>query len=117
MSHKNQTIGLTEVIQRLRADINKAVKAAKSDNNDVLFNLGEIEIELQTVITKKGKGGFSLEVPIWEILKAKAQAEGDISKALTQKIKIKLNAQNADGRNIQMSDDGEDNSKPKVTEE
>ncbi|GAA6169611.1 trypco2 family protein [Sessilibacter corallicola] len=92
MSDDKETVGITELVRQLRNDISKAMELAEDDHKGVFFNFGEIEIELQTVVTNKGNAKGSLEVPIFEIFKAKVEAGVDLSKAATQKIKIKLNA-------------------------
>lgn len=108
--NKEDTVDITELVQQLRSDIGKAVKAAEGE--DIQFDLGEIELELQTVVTGKAGAKLSIGVPIF-----KFDGNGEYSKATTQKIKIKLNPKKSDGTNIQLSDDDEDNSKPKVSEE
>lgn len=113
MSDDKETVGITELVRQLRNDISKSMELAEDDHKGVFFNLGEIEIELQTVVTNKGNAKGSLEVPIFEIFKAKAEAGVDLSKVATQKIKIKLNAEDTKGGPLKLSDDGPSTQKPK----
>lgn len=113
MSDEKETVGITELVRQLRNDISKAMELAEDDHKGVFFNLGEIEIELQTVVSKKGNTKGSLEVPIFEIFKAKVEAGVDLSKVATQKIKIKLNAEDTEGGALKLSDNSPTAQKPK----
>lgn len=102
----DSTVSIKDLVQQLRSDIAKAVKAAEGE--DIQFDLGEIELELQTVVTGKAGAKLSIGVPIF-----KFDGNGEYSKATTQKIKIKLNAKDKKDGPLKLSDDSPSTQKPK----
>lgn len=92
------TIPLADVLDALRADLQQA-QANKDPNNPLIIE--EIEVELQTVVTRgiegngEAKGKVSLSV--LDFLKlgeaeAKLSSKGKWDHAVTQKLKLKLSA-------------------------
>lgn len=84
-SNDNNTVGFVDIVTALRVELREAVDAAIKDEQGVSFKLGEVEVELQAVVTKKVNGKAKFEVPIF-----KAELGGDYVSAKTQKIKFKL---------------------------
>lgn len=91
----DNSVELRDLMTELRSQIKQAVDQAKKDNMGVLFQLEDIEIELQTVIGTKGgaKGKF-------RVLGFEAELGAELSSAQTQKIKLKLSATGTSGGKI-----------------
>ncbi len=104
---KENTVGITELVQQLRSDITKAVKAAEGE--DIQFDLGEIELELQTVVTGKAGAKLNIGVPVF-----KFNGGGEYSKATTQKIKIKLSPKGEDGKTVKLNNSSSELPKPRT---
>ena len=83
---------LVEIIKALRSDIEAAV--VEGEGQKVKFDVNEIEIDLQTQITKGGEVGASGEVEFkvlgFELGKASAEAKGNYNKQDSHTIKLKL---------------------------
>ncbi len=93
----DNSVELRDLMTELRSQIKQAVDQAEKDNMGVLFQLEDIEIELQTVIGTKGgaKGKF-------RVLGFEAELGAELSRAQTQKIKLKLSATGMDGKQVPM---------------
>jgi hypothetical protein len=96
-------IPLTEVIGALRQELIKAQSAATIEG--LLFEVGEVELELQVVITKEEgeavesniKGEVGFKIPFLTLkggVSASASSTDKNAKQYTQKIKIKLSPKN-----------------------
>lgn len=92
-----ENIELSEMIGQLREELLTA--RAKSEGSDLKFQIEDIEIELQIVTTKGGKFGSGVKFWIFN-----ADAEGNVSQAQTQKLKLKLKPVGPDGKEIPVSD-------------
>lgn len=83
---------LVEVISALRNDIEEAIEQGEGEK--VKFDVNEIEIDLQTQITKTGdlkvNGGVEFKILGFEIGKAELEANGQYSKADSHTIRLKL---------------------------
>lgn len=79
----SKTLELSEVLQTIRENL----AAAKKDMDENLqLEINEIEVELQTVVSKDAGGKITLG--IFDI--AKAEINGKLAKVATQKIKLKI---------------------------
>jgi len=77
------TLGLSELLEKLRSDLLEAQRAGK--DAPMVLLIGDVEVELKIVATKSAaaKGGFRLAV-------FSAEASGNLSEAATQTLKLKL---------------------------
>ena len=91
MSTSKSNVPLVEVITALRADL---VEAQKGLRSDLQLEMGEIEVELQAVVTKEGTAKAKIEIlNIAKLLGlggAEAELSGKLASVATQKIKLKL---------------------------
>jgi hypothetical protein len=84
----DQLIPLTDVVAALRAEIETAVAAAPGAGTK--FNLGPIDLEFQTVVTREGKLGGKISFKVLGV-GAELGADGTLTNAHTQKVKFVLN--------------------------
>ena len=91
----DERISLSDMIAQLRNELAKA--KAQGQNHDLKLQVEEAEIELQVAITREGGGGGS--VKFWV---ANVEAKGKLADAVTQKIKLKLKALDADDSNLKI---------------
>ena len=74
---------LSDVIAQLRASLSNAQKDGEGHN--LRFNVEDVEIELQVAVTKEKSGGGGIKFWVLD-----AKAEGKLSDAITQKIKLHM---------------------------
>ncbi len=79
------SFGLQDLLSVLRTEIGQAVEAVSIEQPDIVFDLGEIEVELQTVVTKEDSVNGKIKILAFE-----AGASDKLASAQTQKIKLKL---------------------------
>ncbi|NOS88263.1 MAG: hypothetical protein HOP34_06935 [Methylococcaceae bacterium] len=79
----DNTLELAEVIKALRQELIAAQQ--EGDNKDVRFKVNNVEVELETVVTKEGDG--KLAIKFWVV---EANAGGKYEHAAKQKIKLSL---------------------------
>jgi len=83
---------LVEVISALRSDIEDAIN--EGEGKDIKFDVNEIEIDLQTQITKSGdvniNGGVEFKILGYELGKAGGEVKGQYSKEDSHTIRLKL---------------------------
>lgn len=87
MDQKPKKPGLAEVISALREELNTAKQNA--ENEDIRFNINNVEIELQTVVEMEGGVEGGGKIKFW-VLDIDAKASGKYKNAVTQKIKLSL---------------------------
>ena len=78
-----KTLELSEVLQTIRENL---AVAKKDMDENLQLEINEIEVELQTVVSKDAGGKITLG--IFDI--AKAEINGKFAKVATQKIKLKI---------------------------
>ena len=111
------SVPLVEVIDALREDLKTAQTNSDPDNPLIIE---EIEIELQTVVTKGVEGNAKAKIEVLNVgkllglggLEADANIKGSWVNASTQKIKLKLSAKSLnleteEMENTQISDEDE----------
>lgn len=92
-----ENIPLSEMLGQLREELLTA--RAKSEGSDLKFQIEDIEIELQIVTTKGGKGGGGVKFWVYN-----AEAEVNVSQAKTQKLKLKLKPKKPTGEDFDVGD-------------
>lgn len=90
-------IELSEMLGQLREELLKA--RGQSEGSDLKFQVEDIEIELQIVTTKGGKGGGGVKFWVYN-----AEAEVNVSQAKTQKLKLKLKPKKPTGEDFDVGD-------------
>jgi hypothetical protein len=90
----NTTLELADVIKALRQELIKAQR--EGENEGIYFNVNNVEVELETVVTKEADGKLGMK--FWVV---EANAGGKYQNASKQKIKLSLEAvevvKNSDG--------------------
>jgi len=91
------TLGLSDVLDKLRSDLLEAQRASK--DSPLVLLVGDVEVELKVVATKSAgaKGGFKLAV-------FSADASGSMSEAATQTLKLKLTPKSKGGGEFNVND-------------
>jgi predicted secreted protein len=95
-------IPLAETLSCLRQELRTAREEAR-EKGDLWFLVEEVEVELQVVVSKDGKGnvGFS-------VLGVEVGGGGGASKESVQRIRLKLGPRGADkSSKVYAGDDGE----------
>lgn len=90
---------LPEVIQQLRSQLQTAIEAGSDE--DLVFGVGELELELQVIITKGGsaKGATEGGLKFWVLnAGAKTELSGSYESKQIQKIRLKLHPKSKSGR-------------------
>lgn len=77
-------IELAEVLSELRAELDRA--RLEAEGSALRFGLGPVELEVTVALGREGKAGG--KVKFWV---AEVNAEGKLSSASTQRIKLTLN--------------------------
>ncbi len=83
------SVELCDLLSALRAELNAAKQLADQDPSDLSFELGDIEIEMQTLITREQQGDTAGKLKFW-VMEAQASAKEKDAMANTQTLKIKL---------------------------
>lgn len=91
-------IPLAEVIRHLRSELMDAVKAGERER--LRFEVQDLEVEMQVVVSKGGTAGASGEVKFWVLTKAGAEASVKYESSRVQKIKRRLRPKTDDGDNL-----------------
>ena len=96
---------LVEIISALRSDIEAAIQ--EGEGEDINFDVNEIEVDLQTQITKSGdvniNGGVDFKILGYEVGKVGGDIKGHYSKEDSHTIKLKLKP-SKNGQSISLSD-------------
>jgi hypothetical protein len=106
-------VELSDVIEGLRSELQKAQDKGKDKN--LRFGVNNIELELDLTIAKKvsGKGAGTLKVDTGEGLvkylvgkintEGTVGVEGEYQRVSTQKITLSLSAESSDGKKARLS--------------
>lgn len=83
-------IPMAEVVRHLREELTSAVEAGKGQG--LRFELQELEVEMQVVVSKGASGEFGGEggVKLWVVGKAAGKVAGSYESSQIQKVKLKL---------------------------
>ena len=90
-------IALAEMIEQLRHELQQAVRAGKDE--DIRFKLGEVTLEAQVEVTKEGDAKAGVKFWVVDV-----GAAGTASKAVTQKIVLKLQPVDKSGGSVSLAD-------------
>jgi hypothetical protein len=90
-------IPLAKAIQDLRAELLKAV--SEGQNKDLRFKLDPVELELSVGMTYKGGGNVGVKFWVLEI-----GAKGDVERAGSHKLKLKLTPVDKSGNQFMVRD-------------
>jgi Trypsin-co-occurring domain 2 len=90
-------IPLADVVRRLRTELQAATEAGKGKG--LRFEVQDIEVEMQVVVTKGGSGEFGGEggVKLWVIGKAGGKVSGKYESSEVQKVKFRLKPKTGKG--------------------
>jgi hypothetical protein len=94
---KAKKIELAEMLTELRAQRLKA--RGEGAEESLKFEIADVEIEVQIVTTKEGKGTGGVKFWVYN-----AEAGVAVSEGSTQRLKLRLHPIGADGRPVQVSD-------------
>ena len=83
-------IPLADVVKRLRTELVAATEAGKGEG--LQFEVQDIEVEMQVVVTKGGSGEFGGEggVGLWVIGKAGGKVSAEYESSEVQKVTFRL---------------------------
>ncbi len=83
-------IPLADVVRQLRKELMTTARAGRGE--DLRFEVQDLEIELQVVVSKGGSGELSGEggVKLWVLAKAGGTATGSYESSRIQKVKLRL---------------------------
>ena len=86
----SQGVELAEAIGQLRTQLNRAIR--EGEGEDLRFEVKDLELELQVVVTKDAKVAGKVEagVKFWLLGAGTASAEGGLSKSESQVQRIRL---------------------------
>lgn len=93
-------IGLMDIVSALREELASVKEELKSSSSTFRFSLEEIEIELQTVLTKEDSKDAGVKVSFW-VLESSVEASEIQTRSNIQTIKFKLKPEdtsNKDGK-------------------
>ncbi|WPB93580.1 trypco2 family protein [Streptomyces malaysiensis] len=88
--HEEQWFELSEVVRRLRGQLNQAMADGKDD--DIQFELGPVELEFEVVVSKERGADGGLKVGVVSL-----GAKGARSNGNTNRMKLTLTPQNRQG--------------------
>lgn len=97
-------IPLSDAIEALRDQLQTSMKAG--DGKDLRFDILDLELELQTVVTREasGKTGGKGGIKFWLVSgEAESEIAGKLGSSSVQTIKLKLRPLGSDGRRRRLS--------------
>ena len=91
-------IPLADVVGQLRKELRASMKAGEGE--DLRFEVEDVELEMQVVVTKGGAGEFGGEggVKLWVIGKAGGKVSGKYESSQIQKVKLRLRPKPGGGK-------------------
>jgi hypothetical protein len=92
-------LGLVQLIQALRSELFQAAKAG--DRNELVFDVGPIDLDLEVAVTKEGKGDVGVQFWVFT-----ASGGGSYQSAHTQKLHLQLTPKTQSGQDWQVNATG-----------
>ena len=93
-NHQNPIgLDLADVIEGLRTEIDEALQRA--DGQNTRFELKDVELEFQTVISKQGEAAGKGKIKFW-LFDVDAELKGSLASVKTHKINLRLTPFSAD---------------------
>ncbi|GGQ08992.1 trypco2 family protein [Streptosporangium pseudovulgare] len=89
-------IALADAVGAVREQLLEAVRRAEGE--DLVFEVGPIELEFSVQLRKEGQGKFGVKV-----FAVSAEAGGGISKESTHRIQVTLVPQRSDGSDVHIA--------------
>jgi len=90
-------IELASMLKGLREELWKSQQ--EGEGKGIKFQVEDVELELQVVVSKKAGAGGSVKFWVYN-----AEASGELSNQVTQKIKLRLKPKDADGNTLDVTD-------------
>jgi hypothetical protein len=95
----NKQLELAEMIKGLRAQLAEAQR--EGEDKGIRFTVEDVELELQITAEEQAAGGMSAKFYVFT-----GKLDGSKKDAVTQKLKLKLKAEKADGKPLEIADYG-----------
>ncbi len=91
-------IPLADVVGKLRQELVATIEAGEGE--DLRFEVEDIEVEMQVVVTRGGSGELGGEggVELWVIGKAGGKVSGQYESSQIHKVKLKLRPKTGGGK-------------------
>ena len=96
---KKTRLELAEMIKGLREQLAEAQR--EGEDKDIRFTVEDVELELQITAEKQTSGGVSAKFYVFN-----GKLDGGKKNIVTQKLKLKLKAGKADGKPLEVADEG-----------
>ena len=93
-----QELELSDMLVQLRKELKTAQQKAKDDNEDLLFKLEDIEVEVQFMVSDKDKTEAGLKFYVFN-----AGAGEEKATQTVHKLKLKMVPETADGGDVKVS--------------
>lgn len=102
-----QNLELSDMLVMLRQELKSAQQKAEEANEDLRFNVEDIEVEVNFTIAEETatKAGAEAKFKFWVFSEAKAGVEVNdkFASQKVHKIKLKLTPENADGGDVKIN--------------
>lgn len=99
-NQERKQLELAEMIKGLRAQLAEAQR--EGEDKDIRFTVEDVELELQITAEKLAAGGVSAKFYVFT-----GKIDGSERDTITQKLKLKLKAEKANGKPLKVSDHGQ----------
>lgn len=94
-------IGLADALDLVRTQLAEARRRAAVDNQDVVFGVGDVTVELGVELVRNAGGRLGLTVGV-----VTASGGAGVSRQTSHKITVSLSPRDASDREIEVADTG-----------